>query len=108
MMYGRNQTNIVKQYETLQLKMNKFFLKKHIKGKIIIKTLRGLANSGPVWARAVQGGKRMGCRAHTLEPFRPPSWSLSFRPHTNTLVLIVAADSRPAAFFLIRLIKVKK
>lgn len=47
-------------------------------------------------------------RKDTLEPFRPPSWSLSLSPHTNTLVLIVAADSSPVAFFLIRLTKQKR
>ena len=39
----------------------------------------------------------------TLEPLSPPSWSLSFRPQTNTLVRMVAADSNPDDFFLARL-----
>ena len=39
----------------------------------------------------------------TLDPLRPPSWSLSFRPQTNTLVLMVAADSSPEDFLRARL-----
>ena len=39
----------------------------------------------------------------TLDPLRPPSWSLSFRPQTNTLVLMVAADSIPEDFLRARL-----
>lgn len=39
----------------------------------------------------------------TFDPFSPPSWSLSFRPHTNTFVLTAAVDSAPDAFFRTRL-----
>lgn len=38
-----------------------------------------------------------------MEPFSPPSWSLSLSPQTNTLVLMVAADSNPDDFFRARL-----
>lgn len=42
-------------------------------------------------------------KSQTLEPFSPPSWSLSLSPQTNTLVLMVAADSKPDDFFRARL-----
>lgn len=42
-------------------------------------------------------------KCSTLEPLSPPSWSLSLSPQTNTLVLMVAADSNPDDFFRARL-----
>ncbi len=41
----------------------------------------------------------------TLDPLSPPSWSLSLRPQTKTLVLMVAADSSPDNLFRVRLQK---
>lgn len=34
----------------------------------------------------------------TLDPLSPPSWSLSFSPHTNTLVLISGLESTACPF----------
>jgi len=89
--------------ELLKKSQSKKKKKPHIDGKTILKTSRGLAVAGSEQHRVA----RVGYQTGTLEPFSPPSWSLSFRPHTNTLVLIVAADSRLVAFFLIRLIEGK-
>lgn len=44
----------------------------------------------------------------TLDPLSPPSWSLSLRPQTKTLVLMVAADSSPDNLFRVRLQKRSK
>ena len=40
-------------------------------------------------------------RGPTLDPFRPPNWSLSLRPHTNTLTCPSGVGSTVVAGFLL-------